>query len=130
MTKPHFIFTQYKNSFSVHIQNLEELSVEQIRNIQSFVENRKGIFNFDTYSFSIQKRFEFNDFLFLLQHTGIEANCEERHIYKKADAKIDFGKYKGMRYNELPDVYLVWLKSNYRGKDREIIDTELKRRNL
>ena len=55
MTKPYFIFTKYANSFSVHIQNLEQLSVEQIQNIQTFVEQRKGVFDFETYSFVIQK---------------------------------------------------------------------------
>jgi len=45
-------------------------------------------------------------------------------------AKINFGKYKGMAYNELPDSYLLWLKSNYIGSDREIICSEIAKRNI
>lgn len=44
MIKPHFIFTSYKNSFSVKVKNLEKLTVEQIQTIERFVSQRKGIF--------------------------------------------------------------------------------------
>lgn len=130
MTNPYFIFTKYSNSFSVHIQNLEQLSVEQIQEIQSFVSARKGVFDFETYSFVIQKRLDYSEFISLLKHVGLEAKCEERNLVFKTNVRIDFGQYKGMFYNELPDTYLQWLKGNYRGKDREIIDMELKNRGL
>jgi len=35
-----------------------------------------------------------------------------------------------MQYNELPNSYMLWLKANYRGQDRETIDKELKKRKL
>lgn len=130
MTKPYFIFTKYANSFSVHIQNLEQLSVEQIQNIQTFVEQRKGVFDFETYSFVIQKRLDYSEFLSLLEHSNLDAKCEEKLLAFKTNVRIGFGQYKGMLFNELPDSYLQWLKGNYRGKDREIIDLELKSRNL
>lgn len=130
MNKAHFIFTKYTNSFNVYIKNLEELSVEQIQEIEHFVKNRKGFFDFETYSFVIQKKIEFHEFVSLLKHIGIPSYCEEKVLLTETKARIDFGKYKGMQYSEVPDSYLVWLKSNYRGKDREIIDNELKNRSL
>lgn len=130
MNKAKFIFTKYANSFSVHIQNLEELSVEQIKTIESFVKQRNGIFDFDKYTFSIQKKIEFNEFVSLIKYVGIDASFKEQIIYKTTKAKVEFGKYKGMQYSELPDSYLLWLKGNYRGKDREIIDNELKSRTI
>ncbi len=130
MTTPQFIFTKYSNSFSVYIKNLEQLSVEQIQEIQIFVAQRKGVFDFETYSFVIQKRLEFDAFVSLLGYSEINAECEEVELIRKTYAKIDFGKYKGMRFSELPDSYLIWLKGNYRGKERETIDTELKSRNI
>lgn len=130
MIKPFFIFTQLNSCFKVKVANLENLSVEQIKSIQNFVEVRKGVFDFDTYSFVIQKKIEFSEFLSLLKHLGIDAECEEEFEFSTTDAKIEFGKYKGVSYTEVPDSYLLWLKSNYNGKDRETITNEIQRRGI
>ncbi len=130
MTKPQFIFTQFKNSFSVHVENLEQLEVEQIQAIQTFVEKRNGVFDFTNYTFAIQKILEFDDFTILLKHANIDATCREVRLTKAQSAKVEFGKYKGMSYCDLPDSYILWLKSNYRGKERDIIDAEIQSRNL
>ena len=130
MVKAILSFTKLSNSFNVRVQNLEKLSVEQIQELQEFVTKRKGIFDFNTYSFVIQKRLEFAEFVALIEGTEIKANCVENIIEKKTEPRVGFGQYKGMQYNELPDSYMLWLKSNYRGYDRETIDKELKRRKL
>ncbi|MEA2099325.1 MAG: DUF3820 family protein [Campylobacterota bacterium] len=130
MIKAHLIFTHFTNSYSVHIPNLEQLSVEQIQQLQGFVSSRNGIFDFNKYSFVIQKRLEFFEFLSLIRNCGIKAVCEENIIIKQTQPRIGFGQYKGMQYNELPDSYIFWLKTNYRGYERDIIDKELKKRNL
>ena len=130
MIKVHLVFTQRYNSYSVHIPNLEKLSVSQIQELEEFVKSRNGIFDFNTYSFSIQKRIEFNAFVSLINSLGIEANCDENLHKQKAHARIGFGQYKGMQFNELTDSYMLWLKANYSGKDRNTIAKELKKRNL
>ena len=130
MIKADFIFTKYAKSFSVYIKNLEQLTVEQIQKIEHFVKIRKGIFDFNTYTFSIQKKIEFPEFVELIEHSSIQAKLSEYIIQVKSQPRIGFGQYKGMQYNELPDSYMLWLKSNYRGYEREIIDKELKRRKL
>ncbi|MCK9474132.1 DUF3820 family protein [Sulfurimonas sp.] len=130
MHKAHFIFTRFHNSFSVHVENLEQLSVEQIQAIESFVKLRKGFFDFGTYAFVIQKRLEFSEFVSLLQKSSINAVCEENFLVAQQTQRVEFGKYKGLCYKDLPDSYLLWLKSNYSGKNREIIDAELNFRNL
>lgn len=130
MNKAHLIFTKYPNSFSVHVQNLEELTVDQIQALESFVHIRDGVFDFDTYNFAIQKRLDFNEFVTLLKFSSIDANCEEKRLTAKQNSKIEFGKYKGMAYSDVPDSYLLWLKSNYRGKDRDIIDSEISYRKI
>ncbi|MCW8894534.1 MAG: DUF3820 family protein [Sulfurimonas sp.] len=130
MKKAHFIFTKLANSFSVHVQNLEELSVEQIQEIQTFVSARKGVFDFETYTFAIQKKIEFRDFISLMKLTIANSTCEENILKTQQKEKVEFGKYKGMFYSELPDSYLLWLKSNYRGKNRDIIDAEISFRTL
>jgi len=131
MSKAKFLFSTSREHFSVQVENLEELSVEEIQKIESFVSARNGIFDFKTYSFIIKKRVTFIEFLTLLKYSDIEHISEE--IARKATttlARIEFGKYKGMFYSEAPDSYLLWLKGNYRGKDRDIIDAELKSRAL
>ncbi|DAB28403.1 MAG: hypothetical protein A2513_04250 [Sulfurimonas sp. RIFOXYD12_FULL_33_39] len=130
MSKPNLIFTKYKNSFSVYVKNLELLSVEQIQIIESFVSTRKGVFDFNSYTFVIQKRLEFNEFVALIEKSSIDAKCEENIPKIEQKSKVEFGKYKGMYYCDIPDSYLLWLKSNYLGKDRDIIDLELNFRAL
>ena len=130
MIRAHLIFTQFYNSFNVKVKNLEKLSVEQIQEIESFVSKRKGIFDFNTYTFSIQKKIEFSTFVTLLKSTGLNVHCEENIVQEKEYKRIGFGQYKGMQYNELPNSYILWLKSNYRGYEKEFIEEELKKRNL
>ncbi|MDQ1243811.1 MAG: polymerase subunit epsilon [Campylobacterota bacterium] len=126
MSNPHFLFTKYANSISVHVKNLEELSVAQIQSIEAFVSARKGIFDFNTYTFTIQKRLEFSEFLALIANSSIDAVCEEKSLNVQQRERVEFGKYKGMLYCDLPDSYLLWLKSNYMGKDRDVVEAELK----
>jgi len=130
MTKIHFVFTKLQSSFSVYVKNLEQLSIEQIKSIEAFVEQRRGFFYFDTYTFLIPKRVEFEEFKTLIEAIFIDTLCEEKVLKTTQAHKVEYGKYKGMLYCDLPDVYLLWLKSNYKGKDREIIDSELKSRAL
>jgi hypothetical protein len=130
MIKAHLVFTKYHNSYRVDVKNLENLSVEQIKELQDFVENRKGIFDFTSYSFVIQKRVEFYQFVALIECTNIKARCEEYITEVKSEPRIGFGQYKGMCYSDLANSYMLWLKTNYRGYDRELVDAELKKRKL
>jgi hypothetical protein len=130
MSIAKLVFTKYPNSFSVHVENLESLHVEQIQELQAFVDARKGVFDFNTYTFAIQKRLEFEDFTSLLKSSDIVATCSENVLKTTQAIKVTFGKYKGMLYSDIPDAYLLWLKSNYRGKERDIIDAEINSRSL
>ena len=130
MPKPHFIFTKQKNSFSVHVKNLEALRVEQIQEIEHFVSERKGYFDFTTYTFTIQKNLAYQEFVKLLTLLPIDAFVEEKVLDTQSNARIPFGQYKGMLYSELPDSYLLWLKNNYTGNERETICNEITKRRL
>jgi len=130
MSIPKFVFTSYQKSFKVLVENLEQLSVDQIQEIERFVSNRKGIFDFNNYTFVIQKRLEFSEFVKLLEVSQLKVICLDNPVVLKERERIGFGQYKGMTYDELPDPYLTWLKTNYSGKDRDIIAKELKKRKL
>ena len=130
MSKANLIFTKDPNSYKVFVRNLEQLSVPEIQVLETFVSARNGIFDFNTYTFYIPKRLEFNDFTRLLEHINIDAICEENIAIEDFHARINFGQYKGMQYNELPDTYLLWLSVNYKGSDKKLIVDELKARKL
>jgi hypothetical protein len=130
MPNPHFLFTAYHNSYKVVVKNLESLSVEQIQQIEAFVKERKGYFDFETYSFVIQRRISFDEFCKLMRELGMSADIEEYRAEQKQEPRVGFGQYKGLFYSELPDSYLLWLKNNYHGYDRDHIERELKARNL
>ncbi len=130
MPKPHFIFTQYKNSLRVYIPNLESLDVATIQNIEQFVLKRKGYFDFNTYTFVLQKRLEYKEFKQVVEVSGLDVDFEQNKIEQVSKPRVSFGQYKGLFYSELPDSYLLWLKNNYRGREKEIIEEEIKSRNL
>jgi hypothetical protein len=130
MPNPQFLFTSYKNSYKVVVKNLESLSVEQIQQIEHFVKERKGIFDFETYSFVIQRRIDFEEFYKLMRELGMIVDIEEVLPQQKYEPRVGFGQYKGLLYSELPDSYLLWLKNNYHGYDRNYIESELKSRKL
>jgi len=130
MEKAELVYTQYKNYFRVEIKNLEKLSIKQIQQLEEFVKKRNGFFDFHHYCFDIQKRIDFQTFQKLIEHSLIEANCKESIIEEENEERIGFGQYKGVAYSDLPDSYLLWLLSNYRGYDREKIEQEVQKRGL
>jgi hypothetical protein len=129
MPTPRFQFTQYEKSFKVYVENLELLSVEQIQELELFVKKRKGVFDFHSYTFIIQKKINFEEFTYLLKELGLHAICSESFLPLKNEPRIAFGEYKGMFYSELPLSYLLWLQSNYFGPQKDTLDREVEKRN-
>ena len=130
MALPLFIFTSYKNFFKVEIPNLATLSVAQIQEIEAFVKIRKGIFDFETYSFVIQKSLTFDEFVNLLKNSTLSGKVKNRVIIEKEQPRVSFGQYKGMLYRDIEDSYLLWLAKNYTGSDTLFIKDEILRRKL
>lgn len=138
MIKPHFIFKSYSNFFKVYVDNLEQLSVVQIKEILDFVQKRRGFFDFDTYTFKIQKKMDFEEFCTLCNDANLVIdlqNCQfnnqiDLEEKKDVDVKIDFGKHKGCFFKDLPDSYIIWLRKNYLGKFKDTIVQEYEKRAL
>jgi len=128
MVKPLFVFTAFKNSFKVVVKNLESLSVIQIQEIERFVLKRKGLFDFNTYSFVIQKKLEFKEFEKLVELSSIYASCLDDPLIVQVKERIGFGQYKGMLFSELSDSYILWLKANYSGAQKKLLKKELNSR--
>ena len=130
MPPAQLFFTPLRNSFKVYVQNLEELRVEQIVQLQEFVTQRHGVFDFTTYTFVIQKRLCYEQFVKLMKELKIACECHEVVVEEVVQPRVGFGQYKGLLYSELPDSYLQWLKNNYRGGEKSFIDAEFQKRKL
>ena len=139
MALPLLRFIAYRDYYVVRVENLAQLSVPQIQQIEAFAEERRSRLDFSNASMRIWKRIDFAHFNKTLALAGIMADTIESEVVPQKRAQetpvqenpsIGFGKYKGMRYSELPEPYLLWLKGNYNGPERSAIESELRRRSL
>jgi len=138
MAQPYMLYQQYSRFFTLDIKNITELSVHQIQELESFTKSRNGMFSFEKAQIKINKRLEMHHLVQLFSLTSLDPYIKEKLDFvddtlKKSAAvpvPIGFGKHRGTLYGELPGEYLIWLKRNYRGGERDLIETELKRRGL
>ena len=134
MTVPKLRFVAYSEYYTIIVENLALLSVDQIKELEAFAAQRRGRLDFATSAFRIGKRISFEHFNKTLELCGIKADTIEsepvNQITPASNTPVGFGQYKGMSYSELPQEYLLWLKHNYRGREREFVDQELQSRSL
>jgi hypothetical protein len=141
MTLPLLRFVASRDYYTIRIENLEALSVPQIRQLEAFAMQRRSTLDFQTASIRIWKRIDYHHFNKTLEAAGIAADTIESEIVRspsaaaeappeRVTAKVGFGKHRGIAYAELPESYLLWLKMNYSGPERHYIDQELAARNL
>ncbi len=135
MVTPKLVYEQRRDYLLLRVTNLTQLSVAQIQELEQFAAARRGWFDFNTSQIHIEKRLELEQLSKLLDSVGITASVEEKEEAVEApkcnvNAKIGFGKYRGHAYSEIPDAYMMWLKGNYYGPERQEVDNELARRGL
>lgn len=138
MAQPYLIFQQYSQFFTLDITNIQELSVAQIQSLETFTRVRNGLFDFKRAQIKIMKRIEIQHLVQLFTLTDLNPYIREKEEVislesQKAESPpiaIGFGKHRGTLYSELPGEYLQWLKRNYRGSERDLIESEIKRRGL
>lgn len=128
MPRPRLCFKAHANSLSVKVLNMESLEVAQIMELEAFVRSRRGVFDFEHYTFALQKRVTFEEFDFLLKSLGIDVSLEEEFEVSPTEPRVAFGQYKGLRFSEIPDGYLEWLKRNYFGSQKNLIEKEIEKR--
>ncbi len=135
MVRPLLRFVAYRNYFTLSIENLSQLSVAQIQQLEKFASDRRARLDFNTARMRIGKRISYSELNRLLALSGIKADTIESEIKRKkeqatVDPIIGFGKHRGMHYSEIPVEYLLWLKKNYQGHEREALEHELRNRSL
>jgi len=134
MIRPLLRFVSNYDHFTVKVENLAQLSVAQIQELEKFASDRRGRLDFTSATINIRKHIDFDDFNRILELSSIKADTIESVIRRQndtvpAEAVIDFGKYRGMHYSQIPLEYLLWLKKNYQGHERQTVEDELVRRN-
>jgi hypothetical protein len=138
MALPLLRFVAYRDYYTVRIENLTELTVPQIRQLEAYAAERRSLLDFSTATMKIWKRVDYAHFNKTLKLAGIAADTIESEVVRPdsmpaapaKDPVVGFGKHRGMRYGDLPEGYLLWLKNNYSGPERGLIEAELTRRGL
>ncbi len=135
MALPLLQFVAYSNFYDIIIENLPSLTVSQIQQLEKFASDRRGRLDFSTSRIRVYKRIDYDHFNRTLELSGIKADTIESEVVvavpvKVVDALIGFGKYRGTSYSELPVDYLLWLKQNYQGHERQYIEQECINRSL
>ena len=124
-------YTQYSRYFSCKIENINELSVETLKSLEAFADERSGTLDYERETITIPKRIELQYLQDLFQLKGLEVFITEKESQAKKisqSATINFGKFKGQKWTELSDDYLSWLSKNINSDDKQIALAELARR--
>ena len=138
MALPLLRFVAYKDYYTVTVENLTALTVPQIQQLQAYASQRRSRLDFENATMRIWKRIDFGHFNKTLESAAIIADTIESEVVRSdtvavapvKDPVVGFGKHKGMRYADIPDSYLIWLKGNYSGPERGLIEAELTKRSL
>lgn len=124
-------YTQYSKHFTCKIENISELSVQALQELEKFASTRSGGLDYAKESFSIPKRIEIQHLQELFQLKGMDVFITEKEAQRNCianTATINFGKFKGTKWSDLEENYLLWLTKNLNSDDRQTAISELERR--
>ncbi len=125
------LYTQYPRYLVCKVENINELSVETLKALERFASERSGSMDYGRESFIIPKRLELHHLQEIFQLKGMEVFITEEEPQRKLvaqSATINFGKFKGQKWSELDEDYLLWLSKNLNSDDKQIALDELESR--
>jgi len=115
------------------IKNYDQLDENGIQELIEFAERRGGFFREDLKRFSIRKRAPVEYLEEIFKCSGIDVSITEPHyeVFKQArnmppkelETTINFGKYKGEKWGDLPTEYLMWIKGAMQGHNADIANS-------
>jgi len=124
-------YTQYSKKFICNIENIQELSVKTLQKLEQFASARSGKLDYEKESFSIPKRISIQHLQDIFNLVGLNVFITEKEPQAKSiaqSATINFGKFKGTKWIDLEDDYLLWLSKNLNGDDKQTAISEISRR--
>ena len=121
-------YTQHARNFTCKIENINELSVETLKELENFASARSGQLDYSVESIIIPKRIELQYLQELFNLKGMDVFVTEKEPQRQkvsGTATINFGKFKGQKWVDLEDDYLLWLSKNLTSEDKQIALAEL-----
>lgn len=110
---------------------MQDLSVQTLQELESFAAQRSGKLDYSTESFTIPKRIELQHLQEIFKLKGMDVfitEAEPRRREVSDSAIINFGKFKGQKWTDLKEDYLLWVCQNINSQDKQIALAELDRR--
>ncbi len=124
-------YAQYHKYFICKIENISELSVQELQDLESFAKKRSGKLDYTNESFTIPKRIELQHLQELFSLMQMDVFVVEKEPQRQAiasTATINFGKFKGTKWSDLEEDYLRWLSQNINSDDKNTALAEIQRR--
>ncbi len=130
MKKVKLTIDEHNYGVNFQIKNIEELDMETIALLQNFAIKRNGYFRKNLAKFDIKRKLPKKDILqvFELLELDFEIIEEQESIENLtpvAEVIVEFGKYKGFKWKDVPLHYLEWL---YKESENQHAYAEIKRR--
>ncbi len=130
MNKVQLVINEHNSGINFKIQNINELDTKTVSILQNFAIKRNGYFRHDLAQFDIKRKLSQKDVLQIfelleLDIEVIEDKEEPKNLTSITQEIVDFGKYKGFKWADVPLTYLEW---SYKENDNKNAYAEIKRR--
>ena len=130
MTKAKLTLYEHRSGVNFRIKNINALDLETVEKLKSFALKRNGYFSHSKAKFDIKRKLNQKQILQVFELLEIEVEIladDENSIknYPTSQEVINFGKYKGYKWCNIPLVYLKWL---YKESENNFAYAEIKRR--
>ena len=117
MNKIQLEIIEHDDGMDFLINNFDELGILTIQKLKEFALKRNGYFRYDLKQFGIKRKrnkkqllqiFELLELdITIMKSSNIEIDTSIPNLI------VDFGKYKGWKWNDVPTDYLEWILTKF-----------------
>ena len=130
MNKVQLVINPYNSGVKFKILNIDKLDTSTLSILENFAIKRNGYFRRDLAQFDIKRKLSQKDVLqiFELLELDVEVMQDDKastDMISIMQEFIDFGKYKGFKWADVPLTYLEWI---YKENENQHAYAEIKRR--
>ena len=129
MNKVQLEITEHQNGINFVINNFNSLGILTVQKLKEFALKRNGYFRYDLKQFGIKRKLTekelYQIFELLELNVTITKSSKIEKDTSSATLIVDFGKYKGWEWSNVPLNYLQWI---YEQNENKFAYEEIKRR--
>lgn len=133
MNKVKLVIQEHQSGVDFKIQNIDELDSKIVEELEAFAVKRNGYFRHDLARFDIKRKLNQKQVLQIFELLDITVEIVDDDINdgnsvsftSASQETVDFGKYKGFRWCDIPLPYLEWI---YKENENNYAYVEIKRR--